>query len=92
MFYRGLWGIMEKKMETTIIGFRDLGFRVWGVGFRWTAHPVIVTMGDNRDYIRVLLYSYCTTITGWGVLLMSNLSYRGVTPNEKPLQCIGCRD
>ena len=27
-----------------------------------------MTIGDNRDYIRVLLYSYCTTITGWGVL------------------------
>ena len=24
---------------------------------------------DNRDYVRVLLYSYYTTITGWGVLL-----------------------
>ena len=32
-------------------------------------HPVIVTIRDNRDYIRVLLYSYYTTITGWGVLL-----------------------
>ena len=31
--------------------------------------PVIVTIGDNRDYIRVLLYSYYTTIIGWGVLL-----------------------
>ena len=37
---------------------------------RWTPHPVIVTIGDNRDYIRVLLYSYYTTITGWGVLLL----------------------
>ena len=37
--------------------------------FRWTPHPVIVTIRDNRDYIRVLLYSYYTTITGWGVLL-----------------------
>ena len=36
---------------------------------RWTPHPVIVTIGDNRDFIRVLLYYYCTTITGWGVLL-----------------------
>ena len=34
---------------------------------RWTPHPVIVTIGDNKDYTRVLLYSYCTTITGWGV-------------------------
>ena len=32
-------------------------------------HPVIVTIRDNRDYIRVLLYSYYTTVTGWGVLL-----------------------
>ena len=30
----------------------------------------MVTIGDNRDYIRVLLYSYYTTITGWGVLLI----------------------
>ena len=26
-------------------------------------------IGDNRYHIRVLLYSYYTTITGWGVLL-----------------------
>ena len=35
-----------------------------------TPHPVIVTIRDNKDYIRVLLYSYYTTITGWGVLLI----------------------
>ena len=29
-------------------------------------HPVIVTIGEDRDYIRVLLCSYYTTITGWG--------------------------
>ena len=28
-----------------------------------------MTIGENRDYIRVLLYSYYTTITGWRVLL-----------------------
>ena len=39
------------------------------VCIRWTPHSVIVTIGDNRDYIRVLLYAYYTTITGWGVLL-----------------------
>ena len=38
---------------------------------RWTPHPVIVTIRGNKDYIRVLLYSYYTTITGWGVLLRS---------------------
>ena len=31
-----------------------------------------MTIGDNRDHFRVLLYSYYTTITGWGVLLRSN--------------------
>ena len=36
------------------------------VYFRWTPHPVIVAIGDNRDYIRVLSYSYYITITGWG--------------------------
>ena len=29
-------------------------------------HPVIVTVRDNREYIRVLLQSYYTTIAGWG--------------------------
>ena len=30
---------------------------------------LIVATGENRDYVRVLLFSYYTTITGWGVLL-----------------------
>ena len=38
------------------------------VYLRWTPHPVVVTIMDNKDYIRVLLYSYHTTLTGWGVL------------------------
>ena len=29
-------------------------------------HPVTVSIRDKRDYIRVRLYSYDTTITGWG--------------------------
>ena len=32
-------------------------------------HPVVVAIRNNRDYFRVLLYSYYTTIAGWGVLL-----------------------
>ena len=32
-------------------------------------HAVIVTIRDNKDYIRVLFYSCYTAITGWGVLL-----------------------
>ena len=43
------------------------GFGLEGLGDKAPPHPVIVTIGDNRDYIRVLLYSYYTT--GWGVLL-----------------------
>ena len=44
------------------------------VCIRWTPHPVIVTIMDNKHYIGVLLYSYYTTITGWGVLLMYAVS------------------
>ena len=32
-------------------------------------HPVLVTIPDNKDYSRVLLYPHYTTITGCGVLL-----------------------
>ena len=39
------------------------------ISVRWTPHPEMVTIRDNKDYIRVLLYSYYATITGWGVLL-----------------------
>ena len=37
-------------------------FRVWGLG-------VIMAVRDNKDYEGVLLCTYCTTITGWVVLL-----------------------
>ena len=42
---------------------------------RWTPDPVVVTIRDNRDYMRVLLYYYYTTITGWGVLLRDLSAY-----------------
>ena len=29
-------------------------------------HPVIVTIRDNNNYLRVSLYSCYTTIAGWG--------------------------
>ena len=38
---------------------------------RWTPHPVTVVIRENKDYIRVHLYSSYTTITRWGVLLIS---------------------
>ena len=34
--------------------------------FGWTPHKVMVTMRDNGDYIRVLLYSYYAASTGGG--------------------------
>ena len=52
----------------------------------WTPRPVPIT--DNKDYIRVLLYSHYTNITGWGFLLtdryptISGLSL-GNHPNPK---------
>ena len=33
----------------------------------------MVTVGDTRNCIRVLLYSYYTTIAGWGILLRITL-------------------
>ena len=48
------------------------------ISLRWTPHPVMVTIRDNKGHIRVLLYSYYATITGWGVLLKS------------PIQKIAC--
>ena len=55
-------------MARTYGGCTKLGVPHWG-SLRWTPHPAIVTVEDNKDYIRVLLYSYFTTMTGWGVLL-----------------------
>ena len=46
----------------------------------------MVTTRDNRDEIRVLLYSYYSTITGRGVLL-SNVNdirlYKGYLENRR---------
>ena len=67
----GSWGLYRGNGKRN--GNYCLGFRVQGLEVRWTPYPVIVTIGDNRDYIRVLLYSYYTTITGWGVLLHHGL-------------------
>ena len=58
---------------------------------RWTPHPVIVTIRDNRDYIRVLLYSYYTTITGWGVLLRNMWVYDYYIANIFPYALLSRR-
>ena len=46
-----------------------------GILFRRTPHPVTVTVRANKDYMRVLFYSYYTTITRWGVLLRHTVVY-----------------
>ena len=69
------------KVQCCLTGFKDV-FMVQKkparrpacpVCVRWTPHPVIVTIRDNRDYMRVLLFSYFTTITGCGVHLRYTL-------------------
>ena len=47
-------------------------------------NPVIVAIRDNKNYIRVLLYSYYTTITGWGVLLTYNANTLSLYTLPKP--------
>ena len=37
-----------------------------GIYFRWTPHPVIVTIGDNGDYIRVLYIPIVPLLQGGG--------------------------
>ena len=61
----------ELRAKVKPLRERNEEFEGWGDGeyFKWTPHPVIVTIRDNKDYIRVLLYSFHTTITGCGVLL-----------------------
>ena len=45
-------------------------------------HSVIVTIRHDKDYLRVLSYSYDTTIAGWGVLLTHPNPY--LHPNLTP--------
>ena len=68
-------GITNRAMRPVKIGASAAGEKLFAgheqtlvVLSRWTPHPVIVTIMDNKDYITVLLYSYYTTNTGWGVL------------------------
>ena len=53
---------------------------VYEVYVRWTPQPVIVTIMDNKDYIRVLLYSIIPLLQGGGVLL----KYMGGCQNYDP--------
>ena len=38
----------------------------WDFGKVDPKHLAIVTIRDNKDYVRVPFYSYYTNITGWG--------------------------
>ena len=63
-------GLPSKPMQKNwAFKFRGLERQFWGVSDfkccfyrRWTPHPVIVTIRDNKDYIGLLLYYYYTTI------------------------------
>ena len=59
----------NSPMEVTLIDLRAQCRYFFILGsLRWTPHPVIVAIRDNMGYIKVLLFSYYTTITGWRVL------------------------
>ena len=47
-------------------------------------------MRDNKDDIRVLLYSYSTTITGWGVVL--RFTVRCALPDSHRMSTAGEED
>ena len=54
---------------TTLDASSPHELRDGAVAIRWTPHPVIVTIRDNNDYVRIFLYACDTSITGCGVLL-----------------------
>ena len=43
------------------VRFSFKGHREHSLEFRWTPHPVIVTIRDNQDIVRVLVYSHYAT-------------------------------
>ena len=52
-------------------------------------HPVTVKViiGENRDYIRVLLYSDYTTIIGWGGISLRKQIWKPSTGLHRLLAC-----
>ena len=53
-------------MEAQTTALRNMFLLVPYPKLRWTPHPVIVTIRNNKDCISVHLHSYYATITGWG--------------------------
>ena len=57
---------------------QEIGILVWGKvsSLRWIPQALSVSARANKDYVRVLSYSYYSTIAGWGVnLIRSSHSY-----------------
>ena len=50
-------------------GFKVKGLRCrfWGLG--WTPPGTVTPRDNDKDYMKVALYSYSTSFTEWGVLL-----------------------
>ena len=71
-------------MIITLTGTRTITINVIHIFINIVFIDRIITWMDpppsirnSKDYIRVLLYSYYTTITGWGVLLNYYYGYYG---------------
>ena len=50
------WVVSERLPPGCSKHLQDLDRARTGLFFRWTPHPVIVTIRQNGDHIRVLLY------------------------------------
>ena len=66
---------LQRPCSRTVLGERALVVNARGwIGYNTRnvcnlsgpGHLEIVTIRDNGNYARVLIYSYCTTKTGWG--------------------------
>ena len=69
---------VTSRFRLTVQGW-GVGSRIKGSGYRLGGppNPVLVTIRDNNDYVKVLLDSCYTTITGWGVHLRSKVDCLG---------------
>ena len=82
--YPSCFGVSLLKLNTRKKGIYPYYYGVTGkprtTYFGWIPHPVIVSIRDNKDHIRVVLYSYYTTIAGWGVLLRNTVAQDSKQP------------
>ena len=66
---KGPFYFREDGWETSATLVAEEDWRALAVLNLGGSHLVIVSVRANKDYIRVLLYSYYTAITWWGVFL-----------------------